>query len=89
MTQLHDWYANAHRIGRLSGEGPEHPRQKIVHWLEEHGRGSRVADFNRHYAAACSEGRAGSGTLGACYAALMGAIPDDAVLQTWREVFFA
>ncbi len=39
-----------HLIGRLAGEGPAHPRQKIVRWLEDHH--GDVGCFNRLYAEA-------------------------------------
>ena len=49
MTQPHEL---DHYIGRLSGEGPSHPRQKIVHWLKTSGHGDAIARFSDLYAQA-------------------------------------
>lgn len=56
MTQSHEL---DHYIGRLSGEGPDHPRQKIIHWLKTSGREDAVAHFNSLYAqaVACHAGK--------------------------------
>lgn len=44
-------YEAAHLVARVSGEeGLDHPRQKAVRWLEEHGHGAKVGGFNQEYA---------------------------------------
>ena len=46
-------YEVAHLVARLSGEeGPDHPRQKAVRWLESHGLGAKVGGLNQDYATA-------------------------------------
>lgn len=43
-------YEIAHLVARLAGEeGPGHPRQKAVRWLESHGLGAKVGGFNQDY----------------------------------------
>ena len=44
-------YEVAHLVARLAGEeGPGHPRQKVVRWLEVNDLGAEVAKFNQSYA---------------------------------------
>lgn len=54
MSQNNDHpYEVAHIVARLGGEeGPDHPRQKAVRWLESHGFGAKVGGFNQDYATA-------------------------------------
>ena len=44
-------YEVAHLVARFAGEeGPEHPRQRAVRWLETNDLGAEVAKFNQSYA---------------------------------------
>lgn len=46
MSQTHEI---AHIVGRIAGEGPGHPRQRIARWLQENGREGEVPRFNELY----------------------------------------
>lgn len=73
----------AHLIARLAGEeGPDHPRQKAVAWLEADGRSAEVAKFNKRY----RQNMPGFSTnYIATFAALRGVLRDDEA----RRVYLA
>lgn len=47
-----DPFEVAHIVARFAGEeGHDHPRQRVVRWLEDHGHHNKVAEFNEAYKA--------------------------------------